>query len=358
MPGTDHTKWMQRCLQLAHNGAGTVAPNPMVGAVLVQGDRILAEGWHQKFGGPHAEVECLNSFEGKIPDDAILYVNLEPCLHFGKTPPCADLIVARGVKHVLIGMQDPFPEVAGKGIAKLKAAGIRVEVGVEEKACRWQQRRFITSIEKKRPYVILKWARSSDGFLDQHPRGDRKVQRITNTTSNILVHRWRSEEQAIMVGSRTVLNDDPQLSVRLVEGRQPLRVVLDRKAAAPARSQVFDGNTPTLLFGEKSRPDVKNVDQVMIGNDDPIERILSELHERNIRSIMVEGGATLLNAFLQKDLWDEARVFTGQSYFRSGTAAPQGLPDPIRTLHMDGDRLDLHLNPNSNFQIPEATWHW
>ena len=356
MATTDHQKWMLRCLQLARNGARSVAPNPMVGSVLVQNDRILAEGWHKQYGGPHAEVECLRSFNGNIPTDAILYVNLEPCAHTGKTPPCADLLIERGVRNVVIGMKDPFPEVAGKGIERLKAAGVDVITGIEEEQCRWQQRRFITSIEKERPYIILKWARSADGFLDRHPRGERGIQRISNATSNILVQRWRSEEQAIMVGSRTVVNDDPRLSVRLVEGRQPVRVILDRDTMIPDGSKILDGTSPTLLFTSVERK-LPNAENVLIQRSDPLPQILAELHRRSIRSLLVEGGATLLNAFLKKGLWDEACVITGTPYFRSGTAAPSGLPAPMRTLDLDGDRLDLHVNLEHQV-TPDPSWHW
>ncbi len=348
---------MLRCLQLARNGAGEVAPNPMVGSVLVQRDRILAEGWHRRYGGPHAEVECLRSVHGEIPRDAILYVNLEPCSHTGKTPPCADLLIERGVKKVVIGMKDPFPEVAGKGIERLKTAGVDVITGIEEEQCRWQQRRFVTSIEKQRPYIILKWARSTDGFLDRHPRSERGVQQISNATSNILVHRWRSEEQAIMVGSNTVVNDDPRLSVRLVDGRQPLRVILDRGGKIPLRSNVLDGAVPTLLFTNRTRTDLKNADQVMINGTDPLEEMMKELVQRNIRSVLVEGGAILLNAFIRKGLWDEARMITGQHDFRSGTAAPIGLPEPIRTTDLNGDRLDLHINAQHQID-PDPSWYW
>jgi diaminohydroxyphosphoribosylaminopyrimidine deaminase / 5-amino-6-(5-phosphoribosylamino)uracil reductase len=349
---------MQRCRQLARHGAGKVAPNPMVGAVLVQNDHILAEGWHRKFGGAHAEVECLKAFGDRpVPDDAILYVDLEPCAHFGKTPPCADLLIERGVKHVVIGQRDPFWEVAGKGIEKLKAAGINVITGIEEEQCRWQQRRFITSIEKNRPYIILKWARSIDGFLDRHPRGERGVQRISNDASNILVHRWRSEEQAIMVGSRTVVNDDPRLSVRLVEGRQPMRIVLDRAGWTPADSHVYDGSSPTLLFCKQKRSEFEKVEQIMIGDDPPLDQVLRELHQRNIRSMMVEGGAVLLNEFLAKGLWDEARVITGNAHFGNGTQAPTGLPEPLRTLDVSGDRLDLHVNEAHQMR-PLSSWYW
>jgi diaminohydroxyphosphoribosylaminopyrimidine deaminase/5-amino-6-(5-phosphoribosylamino)uracil reductase len=354
----DRSKWMLRCLELARNGAGDVASNPMVGAVLVKDGRILAEGWHRSYGGAHAEVECLRQFgEQDVPNDAVLYVDLEPCAHHGKTPPCADLIIQRGIRNVVIGQRDPFPQVAGKGIERLKAAGVNVEVGIEEAACHWQQRRFLTSIEMERPYIILKWARSADGFLDRQPRKDRGVLRISNNTSNTLVHRWRSEEQAIMVGTRTVINDDPQLTVRLVEGRQPLRVVLDRNGATPVNSKIYDTTAPTLLFTKTSRTDLEAIEQVMTTSADPLEEILHALHERSIRSILVEGGAQLLNTFLKRDLWDEARVITGTPFLGNGTPAPTALPDPQRTLDLDGDRLDLFVHPQRHVRV-DPRWHW
>ncbi|HEX2617483.1 MAG TPA: bifunctional diaminohydroxyphosphoribosylaminopyrimidine deaminase/5-amino-6-(5-phosphoribosylamino)uracil reductase RibD, partial [Flavobacteriales bacterium] len=196
-----HDRWMARCLQLARNGLGRTAPNPLVGAVLVQGDRLLAEGWHHELGAPHAEAECLRAFgDAPVPADATMYVSLEPCAHHGRTPPCADLLIARGVKRVVIGVVDPNPLVSGKGIAKLRDAGVEVITGVEEAACRWTNRRFLTAFEQQRPYVILKWAASADGFLDKHPRSGVGVQRISSQATNVLVHRWRSEEQAILVG--------------------------------------------------------------------------------------------------------------------------------------------------------------
>lgn len=355
-----HERWMHRCLELATLGAGHVAPNPLVGSVLVQGERVLAEGWHHQHGGPHAEVNCLATWPGSIPEDAVLYVNLEPCAHHGRTPPCADLVVARGLKRVVVGMQDPFPAVSGQGIARMRAAGIDVTVGIAEHDCRWLNRRFLTSVEEQRPYIVLKWARSRDGLLDQRPRRERLVQRISSPATDVLVHRWRSEEQAILVGSRTVVNDDPQLTVRHVPGRQPLRVVIDRDGITPDASRVFDQAAPTLLFTAAPRPALA-VEQYILGPvDDPLDHLLHELHRRNIRSVLVEGGAELLRHFITRGLWDEARIIEGEVLFGAGTPAPDA-PSPSRCTVMNGqDRITLHLaeGPFTYYQHPSIAWPW
>ena len=346
---------MERCLQLARLGAASAAPNPMVGAVLARHGTILAEGWHHAAGRPHAEVECLNAFgDGPVPEDAVLYVNLEPCAHQGRTPPCADLVIARGVRHVVVAHADPFPQVAGRGIERLRASGLRVDVGVREAEARWTNRRFLTSVEQGRPYIVLKWARTSDGFLDRHPREGRGVHRISSSASNVLVHRWRSEEQAILVGGRTVENDDPALTVRHVEGRQPLRVVLDRADRTPAASLVYDGSVPTLLFTAHPRTDVR-VEQVITPLDaDPLNTLLGELHRRNIRSVLVEGGATLLGHFLRRGLWDEVRVITGAVTFGAGTPAPSMPQAPARCIRVGNDRVELWVHGHN----PEDAWCW
>ncbi len=314
---------MARCLQLARSGAGSAAPNPLVGAVMVQEGRILAEGWHQRPGTGHAEVQCLNAFgDGVVPADAILYVNLEPCAHHGRTPPCADLLIARGVRRVVIGHEDPFPAVAGRGIARLRAAGVHVEVGVMAEEARWMNRRFLTSVVEQRPYVVLKWARSLDGLLDKDGRNERSATAISCEESNVLVHRWRSEEQAILVGGTTVLRDDPRLTVRHVSGRQPLRVVLDRSGVAPAASALFTDGGATLLITGSYRSDV-GVEQVIVTREDGVlPCLLQELHKREMRSLMVEGGARLHGAFLASDLWDEARIIEAPIELGSGTLAP------------------------------------
>lgn len=346
---------MQRCLQLTRNGAGEVAPNPMVGAVLVQRDRILAEGWHRAYGGPHAEVECLRTFgDGAVPADAVMYVSLEPCAHTGLTPPCADLLIARGVRTVVVGCTDPDPRVAGKGIARLREHGVDVIEHVLEAECRWTNRRFITSIEQQRPYIILKWARSSDGFLDRHPQELRSAVRISCFASDVLVHRWRSEEQAIMVGSRTVVIDDPRLDVRHVAGRSPLRVILDRNAASPKVSKVFTDGAPTLLFATKQRAEL-SVDQCVIDpQSEPLEAMLKELHRRRIRSVLVEGGGELLAHFIRLGLWDEAREIVGDVLLLNGTPAPRMALPPTRSFPSDVDRIHLYARQN----IPDPAWSW
>jgi len=352
---------MHRCLELATLGAGEVAPNPMVGAVLVQGERILAEGWHRALGGPHAEVNCLDALNGPVPTDATLYVNLEPCAHHGRTPPCADLIIERGVRNVVVGMQDPFPAVAGKGIERMRAAGIEVSVGVLEQDCRWLNRRFLTSVDLGRPYIILKWALSADGFLDRHPRDAREVQRISSPATDVLVHRWRAEEQAILVGGRTVINDDPQLSVRHVPGRQPLRVVIDRTASTPTTSKVYDASAPTLLFTAKQRADIP-CEQVLVGDaDDVLQLVLAELQRRQVPSLLVEGGAITLNVFLEQGKWDEARVIEGGVRFGAGTRAPLLTTKPRVLIDHSTDRIALHIDPRvlaEDSPTPTIAWPW
>ena len=350
----DHAWWMQRCLRLARLGAGRTAPNPLVGAVLVHEGRVLAEGWHHVVGGPHAEVECLRSFPGPVPPDAVMYVSLEPCAHHGRTPPCADLLIERGVRHVVVGCLDPDPRVKGRGNEKLRAAGIEVITGVEEAACRWTNRRFITSIEQHRPHVVLKWARSADGLMDQHPRSARGVQRISSAATNVLVHRWRSEEQAIVVGSRTVLHDDPALTVRHVDGASPLRVVIDRSGITPMSSKVFDGQVPTLLFTAEKRGTAPIEQHFLTKEEDPIASLLEELHQRGIRSVLVEGGAQLLTHWIASGAWDEARIIHGQVHFGKGTAAPPS-PGTLQCVrHSGGDRIELRTRSTTI----DPTWHW
>ena len=352
----DHEHWMRRCLQLARGGANSTAPNPMVGAVLVKSDHLLAEGWHKLAGGPHAEVECLRQLgETTIPNDAVMYVNLEPCSHHGRTPPCADLLIDRGVKSVVVAHNDPFPEVSGRGIARLRMAGIDVTEGVLRDEARWTNRRFLTSVEQGRPYIILKWARSADGFLDQQPRNERQVQRISGPDTNLLVHRWRSEEQAILVGSRTVINDDPQLTVRHVAGRSPLRVVIDRENKVPARSRVFDDAADSLLVTFKQREDVHVEQHVIDPSEDPIDALLRELHRRQVRSLLVEGGGELLHHFLERRLWDEARVITGSPVFRKGTPAPIIPTSVSRSVKMGNDLIEFHVRKGSAFDGGCAT---
>ncbi|MBK9149381.1 MAG: bifunctional diaminohydroxyphosphoribosylaminopyrimidine deaminase/5-amino-6-(5-phosphoribosylamino)uracil reductase RibD [Flavobacteriales bacterium] len=353
-----HEHWMRRCLQLARLGAGSAAPNPMVGAVLVHEGRVLAEGWHRTPGTAHAERACLDSINSMdVPGDAVMHLNLEPCAHQGRTPPCADLLIARGVRRVVIAHRDPFAEVNGKGIARLIAAGTEVTEGVLADEARWMNRRFITSIIEARPYVILKWAQSRDGFIDRSPRMQRGSQRISSPETDALVHRWRSEEQAILVGSRTVVNDDPRLDVRHVDGRQPLRVVLDRCGAAPLGSNVFEGTNSTLLFTAKERAGIAAEQVVVQDHEDPIDRMLGELHARAVRSVLIEGGAELLGHFMRRGLWDEARVITGDIVLGHGTAAPEPPAAAVRSIEHGTDRIDLLINRDRR-AVPDAAWLW
>lgn len=347
----DHAELMRRCFQLAANGTGAVAPNPMVGAVLLSHGQVLAEGWHHAVGGPHAEVECLRAFgPGPVPPEAVMYVNLEPCSHVGRTPPCIDLLIERGVKRLVIGCGDPNPLVHGRGIARAREAGIEVHLGVLQEESRWLNRRFITSFERARPYIILKWARSSDGYLDDNGR----TARISSPGTDVLVHRWRSEEQAILAGSRTVLADDPALTVRHVPGRDPLRVILDRGNVVPASAKVFDGSAPTLLITSTQRDGIRARQRIVDHDEDPVDAVLDELQEGQVRSLLVEGGAELLGHLIRRGSWDEARVITGTAAFGAGTPAPVLTAPIARTIMSGPDRIDLHTNGI----VTDSTWHW
>ena len=339
---------MQRCLELAGNGLGSVAPNPMVGAIIVNRGRVIGEGYHQKFGFPHAEVNAINAVQDKsLLRDSALYVNLEPCAHTGKTPPCSDLIVKSGIPSVVIGTIDPNSLVAGKGIEKLRKAGIEVILGVLEEDCREINRRFFTFYQKKRPYIILKWAQTTDGFIDvkrkeKDPIG---INWISNSLSQVLVHKWRAEEQAIMVGSNTVQLDDPQLTVRHWQGKNPLRIVLDSHLKLGKSSRVFDSSAQTLVFNRKLNRVEGNIEYIKqeYEKDFP-ERIMDFLYTRDIQSLIIEGGKMLLESFLEKDLWDEARVIIGMKQFGRGLSAPEIKASPIAQDFILQDKLFTYRN--------------
>ncbi|MET0634751.1 MAG: bifunctional diaminohydroxyphosphoribosylaminopyrimidine deaminase/5-amino-6-(5-phosphoribosylamino)uracil reductase RibD [Chitinophagaceae bacterium] len=320
----DH-QYMLRCIQLARLGAGHVAPNPMVGSVLVYNNRIIGEGYHQRYGQPHAEVNCIASvsrYDQPFISSATLYVSLEPCAHFGKTPPCADLIIRQQIPRVVVGCRDPFEQVNGKGIEKLEAAGVQVKVGVLEQECRELNKRFFTFHLEKRPYIILKWAQTADLKMAA-PAGQPRLL-ISNDHSNRQVHRWRSEEAAIMVGRKTVELDDPSLTNRLWKGGSPMRIILDPSLSLQPSSKVFDGQVPTIVFNHVKEEDLHNLNykQVAAGAN-LLQKVLFLLHRSGINSVLVEGGARLLNTFISEDLWDEARIITNQS-MRIGA----GLPAP------------------------------
>lgn len=313
---------MKRCFELASKGFGKVAPNPMVGCVIVYNNKVIGEGWHKQYGKEHAEVNAINSVKDKtLLRDSTLYVNLEPCSHFGKTPPCAELIIRYNIKYVVIGTLDPNPLVAGRGIQKLVSAGIDVKVGILEDECRELNRRFFTFHEKKRPYIILKWAETSDKYI-----GITNYElRITSEMAKKLSHKWRSEEQAIMVGTNTAISDNPKLTVRKVKGKNPLRVVIDRNLKIPSRFHLLNGSVQTLVFTAKNKKTRTNLEYVQINyNKNVLQQILTELRKRNIQSLIVEGGAKLLNSFILEDLWDEARVLASNKKLKrsNGIQAP------------------------------------
>ncbi len=322
---TTAEKYMKRCFAMAEQGLGKVSPNPMVGALLVLNDLVIGEGFHQQYGGPHAEVNAIASVkDSSLLHTADLYVNLEPCSHFGKTPPCADLIIEKGIRRVIICNQDPNPLVAGKGIEKLRAAGVEVIVGILEQEGSWLNRRFFTFQTQQRPYIILKWAQTVDGFISRFPVPDNPDQNwISGTACKQLSHRWRTEEDAIMIGTNTALNDNPRLTARLAGGRNPLRVIIDKKLMVPEDAKVFNADAPTIVFTEKVREPAGRTEFITTRfDDDRLNTMLTELHQRNITSLIVEGGAILLNSFLATGLWDEARVIVANKRFEHGIKAP------------------------------------
>jgi len=325
---SEHDIYMRRCLELAELGIGHVSPNPMVGAVIVLDGKIIGEGYHQKYGEAHAEVNAINQVISKFDNYAELlkqstiYVSLEPCAHYGKTPPCADLIIKHHIPKVVVGCRDPFDQVNGKGIEKLQAAGVEVTLGVLEAECKWLNRRFFTRVQKHRPYIILKWAQTADGFFAP---ADGSQFWITGPESHKLVHQWRGEEDAVLVGTKTVAADNPQLNVRYGNGKSPKRVVIDRELKLNKNLNIFDQSVDTLIFNEiETKIDGKNKYIALedFGRYVP-QYILYQLYMQDIQSVIIEGGAHTLNTFIEAGLWDEARVFTGTVNLESGIKAPQ-----------------------------------
>ncbi len=338
----DKQHFMRRALELASLGMGTVSPNPMVGCVIVHEGKIIGEGYHQAYGGPHAEVHAVNSVTNpELLQEATAFVTLEPCAHWGKTPPCANLLVEKGLKNVAIAAVDSNPLVGGKGIEILKSAGISVETGLLEKEARWQNRRFFTQIEKKRPYVILKWAQTQDGFL---ARKDFTSKWITGSLSRQLVHKWRSEEDAILVGKNTALHDNPKLDVRDWVGKNPMRIVLDSKLELPKDLNLFDGKIQTLCYNSKQSQISEKLEFVKTEKEFTVVDLLEDLHSRKVQSLIVEGGSHVLAQFISLGLWDEARVFTGTTNFGDGIPAPRLNQNPSETLTIGEDLLTIYHN--------------
>lgn len=339
---------MHRCLELAKIGLGSTYSNPMVGSVIVHKDIIIGEGFHHKAGEPHAEVNAIASVKNKeLLKECTLYVNLEPCAHYGKTPPCALLIKQSGIPRVVIACPDSFSEVAGKGIEMLRTAGIDVLVGVMETESRELNKRFFTFHEKKRPYVILKWAQTLDGFIDVDRTSDNYGQPtwISNAISKKLVHKWRSQEQAILVGVKTVLKDNPSLTTREWAGKSPVRVLIDRHQKVSESSQILNGQVPTIVFTSKHKANENNTKYINISlQDDLIPQVLNGLFKENLQSVIIEGGKQILQSFIDANVWDEARLFVGNKMFLSGVSAPKIAGSIILEEHLGDSRLFYYRN--------------
>lgn len=306
-------KYIKRCIEVAKNGLASSMPNPSVGAVIVYNDTIIGEGFTSEYGGNHAEVNAINAVKNKsLLSKSTIYVSLEPCSHFGKTPPCCNLIIENNIPNVVIGILDSNEKVAGNGIQKLLEAGKNVTVGVLEKECYQSNIRFFTFHEKKRPYIVLKWAETQNRFIAPQVRNEKKPVWITNEISRQLVHKWRSEEHAILVGTQTVIDDNPKLDVRDWTGKNPIRIVLDINNRIPKENHIFDNKQDTIIISKDN----------IVSNKNLAQEIISLLYNKNIQSVIIEGGSKTLQTFIDANLWDEARVFIGNCFFESGIKAP------------------------------------
>ncbi|MDR2008965.1 MAG: bifunctional diaminohydroxyphosphoribosylaminopyrimidine deaminase/5-amino-6-(5-phosphoribosylamino)uracil reductase RibD [Bacteroidales bacterium] len=323
---TKHEKYIKRCIELAGNGIGNVSPNPMVGSVIVFNDKIIGEGYHCKFGEAHAEVNAINSVKDKeLLKKSTIYVSLEPCAHVGKTPACADLIIKMQIPEVVIGSVDPYFEVDGKGIKKLMNSSVNVVSGILEKECKFLNRRFYTFHTKKRPYIILKWAQTFDGFIDysRKPGTDIGPAWITNEYCKTLVHKWRTEEDAILAGKNTVILDNPQLTARNWYGKDPVRICIDKMCELKSNYNIFNSNASVIVVNSIENLVKNNIKYVKINfSENILPQLMEILYDENIQSVIVEGGTKTLNEFIENNLWDEARVFYGSKEFKTGVKAP------------------------------------
>jgi diaminohydroxyphosphoribosylaminopyrimidine deaminase/5-amino-6-(5-phosphoribosylamino)uracil reductase len=344
----DRETIMQRCIDLAKLGERRVAPNPMVGSVIVHQNKIIGEGYHQQYGGPHAEVNAIQKVKDQnLLAESTLFVNLEPCAHHGKTPPCSDLIIQKKIPSVVIGTVDPFAEVAGKGIEKMKKAGIKVEVGILQHECLELNRRFFTFHEKHRPYIILKWAQTADGFVDVDQANQQLGQPtwITNEMARIAVHKQRSTESAIFIGTDTADKDNPSLTLRDWYGEQAYRIIPDRKQRLARQLNIFDQKAPTIVISTGAYSDQRPVEIIQTTSDgDVIDSLLKSLYERGILSVIVEGGPKMLQSFIDRSLWDEAHVYTGQLSFTSGIRAPEFKASPLHFDRFYNSELKIYRN--------------
>lgn len=355
-----HEKYINRCIELAKNGLGTTYPNPLVGSVIVYNDKIIGEGWHKKAGESHAEVNAINSVKDKsLLSKATIYVSLEPCSHFGKTPPCSDLIIYHKIPNVVIGTVDPNEKVAGKGIKKLLVAGTNITVGVLEEKCHELNKRFFTFHNKKRPFIILKWAETADGFIapdemnKQLSHDELKPFWITNSYSRQLVHKMRSEEQAILVGTNTVLIDNPKLNTRNLVGNCPVRVILDRNNKITSNYYVKDNSVQTIFITEiENLESTENcIYEVCKFDDELIFSILKIAHKHNVQSIIIEGGTKTIQSFIDAKMWDEAFIFKGKNIFKNGIKAPVIKGKSIESKQIIDDELLILQQSDRNDYI-------
>lgn len=338
---------MKRCLQLATNGVGTTRPNPSVGAVIVYNNKIIGEGFTKSYGGNHAEVNAIQSVKDKsLLKKATMYVTLEPCSHFGKTPPCSDLIIEKQIPTIVIGCIDTNSLVAGKGVEKLLKAGRNVIVGVLEEECKQQHKRFFANQNKKRPYIILKWAETLDGFIAPKTKSEQKPVWISNKFSQQLVHKWRATEHAILVGTNTVIADNPSLNVRSWAGNNPIKIVLDKDLRTPLHSNIFKGATKTIVLTEapnKSEEETIIMEQINFSQN-IAKQVCDVLQKHNIQSVIVEGGTKTLQTFIDENLWDEARVFVGNTRFNDGVKKPEINTIETETKKIQSDILKIYYN--------------
>lgn len=349
----NHRVFMKRCLSLASKALGSTGANPMVGAVIVHDNKIIGEAYHRKYGGAHAEVHAIESVKKKdLLKKSTLYVNLEPCSHFGKTPPCSDLIIRSGIPHVIIGTKDPNSLVAGKGIEKMTGAGCKVELGEMEEECRFLNRRFFTFHEMKRPYIVLKWAQSADGFIDLLRDQKTKIgpHWISGPYERILVHKWRSEESAILVGTNTAEKDNPALNVRSWSGKSPKRLIIDKRLRLATDLKIFNKDVHTIIFNYVKSIESKSTAYVQINEKEAFwPQILDYLYGQELVSLFVEGGSVTINSMLASGLWDEARIIIGNQEFHRGVRAPVPMQEKNYEYKTHGANLRIMYNKQVHF---------
>lgn len=339
--------FMMRCVQLAKNGLGTTTPNPMVGCVIVYNNKIIGEGWHYASGQPHAEVMAIRSVKNpELLSQATLYVSLEPCSYTGKTPPCSDLIIEKRIPRVRIGSTDPHPNVSGKGIERLRKSGIEVISGLCKTECDALNKRFFTFHIKKRPYVLLKWAATKDGFIAPETQEQGKAFWISSPISKQQVHLWRSQEASILVGTNTAIKDNPKLNTREVYGKNPVRLCIDKDLKIPASHYLLQKDIPSVIFTYQQKDSSKNLTYFDLDKSLPIpQQILEYCYQNNLQSILIEGGMQLLQSFIDASLWDEARVFTGRALLHKGIPQPKLNVFPYQQMKSGTDSLSYYKNP-------------